>query len=167
MDRSNNYNRIRNYFKNLSEKSTLLKDFAGFLDRELRNKTNSFTGISSPFLHLWKYQKGYLGENQQTMAVISVGYAILKNNISVTDFEAIYDAVDECEKIAHHVNSRIRYDSNDPNHFLFNSYLKDRTRIEPIYMEEVGFGVEVQVFFQNPQPIKLNPDEWTDIESVC
>lgn len=160
--RVNDYNILRGYFQHIAENSKWIKDFAGFMERELREKTNSFSGIPSPFLHLWKYEKGYLGDFQPTIAVINCGYVIMRNDVDINDFEAIYTAVDECETIAHHVNSRIRRDSNDPKHFLFNSYMKDRTRVEPVYMDEVGYGVEVQVYFKNPQPIQFEPTEWLD-----
>lgn len=167
MQRENNYKKLKDYFCKLCKASTKIKDFAAYSDRELREKTNSLKGMQSPFLHLWKYNLEYAGENASTMAVINLGYVILKNNVATDDFEDQYDAVDECEAIAHHVNARLLYDSNKPDHFLFNAFLKHRTQINPVYMEELGFGVEVQVYFKNPQSLQLDPEEWNDIDNAC
>ncbi|MDO5509540.1 MAG: hypothetical protein Q4F57_02480 [Weeksellaceae bacterium] len=166
--RLNSYQRIHQYFAHIVQDSRLLQGYAGFSSTELRQKTNSLTGLPSPFLHLWKYEKGLLGTSPETtMAVVNVGYAIFRNDVAVDDFEAQYAAIDQCEQLAHHVCSRLRYDANNPQHFLFNAFLKDRTRIEPVSMQEVGYGVEVQVYFQNPESLKLHPQDWHSIDRVC
>lgn len=167
MQKENSYNKLYLYFKQIAEKSNLIKGFAGYFERDLSNQEQSYKGISSPYLALWNYEKGYEGENSNTIAIISVGYVILRNDIPIDDIEAQYQAIDSCEQIAKSVNSRLWFDNNDRNHLLYNAFIKEKTRIIPIDMEGVGFGVQVEVFFKNPENLKLNPDDWSDVDSIC
>lgn len=165
--RENSYFKLYEYFKKISQNSVFVQDFAGYFKHDLDAKIQSFNGIQSPYLALWDYNKEYLGENQSTLAVISLGYVVLKNDVPVDDIQAQYQAIDQCERIAKHINSRLRFDNLNPKHFLFNSFLKDKTRISPVDMKEVGFGVEVMVYFKNPEILELNPAEWADIDQAC
>ena len=167
MQKENSYLKLKEYFEYIAEKSTKINDFAGYFQRDVNNKITSYRGMASPYLAIFDYKKGYLGENDNTIAAISMRYAILRTDVPFDDIEAQYRAIDECELIAKSVNSRLRYDHHKPGHLIFNAFLKDRTDIVPIDVREVGFGVEVQVFFKNPENLALNPDEWTDIDSVC
>ncbi|MGV4460721.1 hypothetical protein ACQ1Q5_04190 [Ornithobacterium rhinotracheale] len=163
----NSYLKLYEYFQKIAEANVHIQGFAGYFQRDLENKLKSYAGLSSPYLALWHYEKGYQGEGRNTLAVISLGYVVLRNDVAPDDIEAQYRAIDECEQIAKSVNARLRFDNHNQKHFLFNAYLKEQTKITPIEMIGTGFGVQVEVFFKNPEHLTLNPDDWSDIDSVC
>uniref|UniRef100_UPI0039A7059D hypothetical protein n=1 Tax=Ornithobacterium rhinotracheale TaxID=28251 RepID=UPI0039A7059D len=167
MQQENSYLRLYNYFKAIAEANVHINGFAGYFQRDLSNKLESYEGLSSPYLALWDYEKEYQGDDRNTVAVISLGYVILKSDVPPDDIEAQYAAIDECEKIAKSVNARLRYDNHDKSHFLFGSFLKEQTKIQPIDTEDLGFGVQVEVFFKNPEHLALKPEDWADIDMVC
>lgn len=144
-----------------------INDFVGYHKEELDNKIDSYTGIKSPFLALWKYVKTKEGKDQEAQDVIHLSYVILMQNIPEDDFDAQYQAIDHCEIIADIINARIRADHHKPQTLVHRSFLENRTRIEPVVMSHLAFGVEVHLFFKNRNFLQLNADDWEDIDSVC
>ncbi|SDE69792.1 hypothetical protein, partial [Riemerella columbipharyngis] len=75
---------------------------------------------------------------------------------------------DNAEKLALKVVGRMRLDSNNTEHILYNSFIKNSVEIRPVELEGVGvFGVEVSLQLKNPQRLKVNPDDWKDLDRVC
>lgn len=167
MMKTNSYLQSKNYFDELVQKHKKINEFIGFFNRELHEKQGSFDGIASPYLALFKYEAGLDGPEQNTIAVRKVAFALMRTDVATDDFDAQYQAVDECEKLALSVLARIRYDSNNRNHFLYNSFLKESVRILPVELSSQSYGVEVYFNLKNPQPLIVNPDEWSDIDEVC
>ena len=83
------------------------------------------------------------------------------------DFEGQYNAIDTAEKLAIKVLSRINFDSNTQSHFLWNSFLKDSVVINPVELTGNDFGVEVFFNFKNKQPLKVELEDWKDINKIC
>ena len=163
----NSYIQIKNYFENLVNQSKFLNDFVGFFQREWANRTASVKGLKTPSLALFKYELGFDGPDQNTVAVRKIGFAIMFNQIKPDDLEAQYIAIHDAEQLAIKVISRIKYDNNTPNHFLWNSFLKDSVEINPVELSAGEFGVDVLFNFKNKQLLKVNPEDWKDINSIC
>lgn len=165
--KENSYLAIKNYFEYLSIQANFINDFVGFFQREWANRTSSFKGLKTPALALFKYDLGFDGPDQNTVAVRKIGFAIMFNNIKPDDLEGQYIAIHDAEQIALKVLSRIRYDSNTPDHPLFNSFLKDSVEINPVELSGGEVGVDVLFNFKNKQLLKVDPEDWEDIEKVC
>lgn len=162
------YLQLKHYFEDIAEKSNFLGDFVGYFARELRNREQSVKGINFPCLALFNYNFGIDGEAMATStAVRNLSFAILLN-APADDYESQYQAIDTAEKLALKVASRMRFDSNKPQHFLYNAFLKNTLEIRPIELEVSRlFGVEVNFQLKNQQSLKLNPNDWNDVEKVC
>jgi hypothetical protein len=164
---NNSYLEIKNYFENLVEQSNFLNEFVGFFEREWTAKRTKFVGIKTPVLALFRYELGLDSPNENALAVRKIAFAIMLKVEKPDDFSGQYSAIDTAEKLALKVLSRINFDSNTREHFLWNSFLKDSVVINPVELSGNDFGVEVFFHLKNKQPLKLDIDDWKDIESVC
>lgn len=167
MTKQNSYLKVKNYFDNLVTQSNFLEEFVGFFEREWTTKKTRFTGIKTPTLALFRYELGFDSPNENAMAVRKIGFAIMLKVAKPDDFEAQYNAIDTAEKLAIKVLSRINYDSNTQSHFLWNSFLKDSVVINPVELSGNDFGVEVFFNFKNKQPLKIELNDWKDIDKIC
>ncbi|ANF51763.1 hypothetical protein A0O34_15165 [Chryseobacterium glaciei] len=165
--KENSYIEVKNYFENLSVQANFINDFVGFFQREWANRTASVKGLKTPALALFKYDLGFDGPDQNTVAVRKLGFAIMFNNIKPDDLEGQYIAIHDAEQLALKVLGRIRYDSNTPDHPLFNSFLKDSVEINPVELSGGEVGVDVLFNFKNKQLLKVDPEDWEDIENIC
>lgn len=163
----NSYLQIKNYFENIADKAKFLNDFVGFFQREWANRTASVKGLASPTLALFKYELGFDGPDQNTLAVRKIGFAIMFNDVKPDDLEGQYIAIDDAEQIALKVLSRIRYDSNTPDHPLFNSFLKDSVEINPVELSGGEVGVDVLFNLKNKQLLKVDVGDWNDLSDIC
>ena len=164
----NGYLKLKDYFENLTAQSNFLEGFAGFFSRELMNKlTSRKEPLQSPYLALFKYQLGLDGDEMKTMGIRKLGFAIIYNNIKPDNYEAQYEAIDNAENLALKVIARIRFDNNDKTHFLWNALQKESITIEPVELSQSDFGVEVTFDLKNGQSLKLDPDDWKDINTIC
>ena len=162
------YLQLKQYFKNIVEQSEFLEDFVGYFSRELRNKEQSVKGLNFPCLALFEYNIGIEGEDMATSsAVRNISFAIL-TDAPADEYEKQYEAIDTAEKLALKVASRLRYDSHNTAHFLYKSFLKNTLEIKPIELDISRlFGVEVSFQMKNIQSLKLNADDWKDIDTTC
>ncbi|MDR2205750.1 MAG: hypothetical protein LBE36_06320 [Flavobacteriaceae bacterium] len=167
MTKQNSYLKIKNYFENIVHQSNFLNEFIGFFEREWTTKKASFAGIKSPVLALFRYELGFDSPNENALAVRKVAFAIMLKTEKPDDFSAQYSAIDVAEKLALKVLSRINFDSNTQDHFLWNSFLKDSVVINPVELSANDFGVEVFFNLKNKQLLKVNIEDWQDIDSVC
>lgn len=163
----NSYLEIKQYFENLVEQSNFLFDFVGFFQREWANRTASVKGLQTPSLTLFKYQLGFDGPEENTVAVRQIGFAVMYNDIKADDFEAQYNAISNAEKLALKVLARIRFDHYKNDHFLFNSFIKESVEINPVELSANDFGVEVFFSLKNKQLLKIEPSDWKDIDTIC
>lgn len=165
--KKNSYLQTKKYFEKLVETHNHIAGFVGFSSRELHEKQGSYDGIPSPYLALYRYEVGLDGPEQNTIAVRKIAFALMRTDAPTDDFDAQYKIVDECENLALSILARIRYDNNNREHFLYDSLLKDSIRILPVELSSQSYGVEVYFNLKNPQPLIVNPDEWSDIDEVC
>lgn len=165
--KENSYLQIKNYFENLVNQSNFLNDFVGFFAREWAIKKNRLNGLSSPILALFKYELGFDGPDNNTVAVRKIGFAILFNNLASDDIEAQYTSIHNAEALAIKVLSRIRHDSYDSSHFLYNSFIKESVDIQSLELSGNEFGVEVTFNLRNKQLLLVHQEDWKDILHEC
>lgn len=163
----NSYNQIKDYFQDLVENSNFLNDFVGFFQREWAERTASVDGLNSPYLALFRYEIGLEGPDNNTKAVRRIGLAVMYDNIAADDLEAQYGAIHNAEALAMKVLSRIRYDSYQPDHFLYNAFRKESVEINTVELSANDFGVEVFLNLDNKQKLFVNPEDWKDIDKIC
>lgn len=168
MKRENNsYRKLKDYMAGLVEQSTFLNDFVGYSQRELAGRDGSVDGLQSPYLALYGYELGLSGNEQNTMGVRKLNFAIMFNNVDPQDYESGYNTVDLAESLCLKVLARIRLDSSDPGHFLYNSFLKESIVIRPVELSMNSCGAEVYLELKNPQPLLVDAADWNDIDTVC
>lgn len=163
----NNYLQLKNYFQDLVEQSNFLNSFVGFFQREWANRSSSTTGLQEPYLALFRYEMGLDGAENNTVAIRSIGFGIMYNNVKPDDYEEQYKAISNAELLAIKVLSRIRHDSYIDGHFLHNAFLKDSVEITPVELSAKSFGVEVSFNLRNSQILSINAADWKDIDNVC
>lgn len=161
------YKRLKEYAQQLAENCVHMHDFVGFFQEELDDKINSYRGIQSPFMALWEYEKDREGMDQEALAIIRFSYVILFSDVRNDDFEAQYNAIDEAEKLADIINSRIRHDHYQPTHFLHRALIENHTVVKPVTYLNGCFGVQVSLGFKNLDFWHLKAEDWKDIEKIC
>lgn len=168
MNKHNSYLKVKDYFELLVYNSNFINDFVGFFSEELHTKEQSYNGIQSPYLALYNYSANLDGEDISSVLVRNVSFVIIFNNVPHDDFEKQYEAIDQAEKLALKVLSRMRYDSQLPEHLLFNSLQKNSIEIRPVVLKDIGtFGVEVDFQLKNKQSLKVYSEDWKDGDSIC
>ena len=165
--KENSYRQIKDYFENLVTQSKFLNGFAGFFQRELADKLTKSNGMQSPYLAMFKYNLGFDGPDQNTIAVRQIGFAIIFRNIKPGAIENQYTAIDDAEKLAIKILSRIKYDASQSDHLLYNSFLKESVDIQPLELANNDFGVEVTFNLKNTQKLTCHLEDWKDIIHEC
>lgn len=165
--KENSYTQIRNYFENLVKQSNFLNDFVGFSSLEWLAKKNSVQGLQEPVLSLWKYELGFEGPENNTIAARKVGFAIMFNTIKSDDLVSQENAKNEAEQLAIKVLSRIRHDNYQSTHLLYNSFIKESVDIVPVELSNDEFGVEVTFSLKNKQLLQVHQEDWKDILPEC
>lgn len=164
---TNSYLQIKGYFQQITAAHHELQTFSGFISRELSEKKKSYDGIQSPFISLIKYRLMIDPNKQNNTGIRRVEFGIAMEGIDANDFEAQHIAINECERIAKEVLSRIKYDNHKRDHFLFNSFPDSPVTILPVALSLNAYGVEVILDLKNKESLKLNPAHWSDIDTVC
>ena len=123
--------------------------------------------MQEPVLSLWKYELGFDGPENNTIAVRKIGFAIMYNEVKADDLEAQYNAIHNAEALAIKVLSRIRHDNYDNSHFLYNSFIKESVEISPVELSRDEFGVEVTFNLKNKQLLQVHQEDWKDIPHEC
>lgn len=162
------YLALKNYFHHLADKNKLIQGSVGYFSREIIEKASSFNGIASPFLAIYDYELGLDGGEQNTVGVRKITFSIVFADAPLDDFEGQQAKIDQAEQIAIQLLARLRWDSNDKNHFLYQSFQKELTKIYPIEEPQAHlYGVDVVVHLRTQQSLRVNPDDWHDVFLTC
>lgn len=159
---SNSYLKLKDYFENIVDQSTFINSFAGYFQKELKNKESN-DELTEPYLAIFDYSVGLSGPDQNTIAVRKISFAIIFNNIPEDDFELQYKAIDDAEEMALQVLARIRNDSGNDEHFLFNSFIKDSVTIEPIELNAKSYGSVAYLEIKTNKSLNLDVERWSDL----
>lgn len=159
--------KIKDYFEALVTASTFLKSFTGIFSREFFNKQQEYEGLPSPGLSMFRYELNHESNGQNTIAVRQIGFSIFYNDIASDDFAAQYQAIADAELLANKILARIRWDSAQKDHPMFNTYLAQSPQILPFELKASSFGVDVFLSLRNPQHLSVDLDDWQDLSQVC
>jgi len=163
---SNSYLKMKNYFEDLASKSVHVKSFAGYFQRELV-ALDSGDQLQSPYLAVFDYQLGLSGPEQNTISVRKIKFAIMYKNLPEDNLAAQYLAIDNAEAIILKFLSRIKMDSYKEDHFLYQAFRKENSKITPVELSINSFGAEVSLEFQNNQTLGVKQEDWTDTYTTC
>ena len=163
----NSYIKTKDYFENLVNQSNFINDFVGFFQREWADRTASVKGLNSPTLALFKYDLGFEGPEQNTIAVRKIGFAVMFNNIKAGDLDAQYTAIHDAEQLALKILARIRHDNYEKEHFMYNSFIKESVEINPVELSGNEFGVDVLFSMKNIQKLFVIQEDWKDFPHEC
>jgi hypothetical protein len=166
MPENNSYLKLKDYFKDLVEKSVHVKSFVGYFQRELMQKDGG-DELESPYLAIYGYGNTLSGPEQNTISVRKISFAVMYKGVPNDNIELQYQAVDNAEEIVKKFLSRIRMDSYNPEHFLYKAFIKEGTEISPVELSITSFGSEVSLEFKNNQSLKMNPEDWNDNPATC
>jgi hypothetical protein len=164
------YDLVLEYFKTLVLNSTLIQSFVGFSDTELSNLVVKLKPAQYPLLVLYNYQGTLIGNNQRTMSRRTISFAIVTAMAKADDFPSQYTAIADAEKIGLSLLSRIQYDSRIPsNEWLYNNFDKSSVRFSEVAAREsvTLYGMEFHFDIQVPEPLVVDPADWTDLEDIC
>lgn len=125
------------------------------------------TSLSITKVNAAGYSLGLSGPEQNTISLRKVRFAIMYNSVSEDDFTKQYQAIDNAERFILKVLARIRWDAANPDHFLYNAFIKDSVKIEPTELSLKSFGAECYLELKNSLSLKLASDDWKDIDGVC
>lgn len=167
MMQSTDFLAVKNYFENLVAQSTHLKDFTGIFSKEFFNKKDSFAGLQSPVLAMFKYELGYESQGQNKLAVRKLGFSIMFGDMEPNDFAMHYQKISEAEILANKVLARIEYDSYQQNTVMYNCYLPNTVQILPVELSYNHVGVDVFLSIKNAQNTKVLLEDWKDLENIC
>lgn len=162
---NNSYLKMKEYFEDLVNKSTLVKSFAGFFERDVINQLDK-DSFESPFIAINGYELSLTGPEQNTIGVRKFNFAVLYSNVP-DDIELQYKAIDDAEKIILKFIARIKLDSCNPEHFLYNSFKKDDIIILPDDLFMNCFGAYASITFHTSQSLKASAEDWTDDFLTC
>lgn len=85
------------------------------------------------------------------------------------DYDAQDTAIDLCERIGWKIIARMRKDSFDPTHFLYNKFKVSSVsaiRVGPVFTEHL-YGYRFGGIISGEESLKVDPADWTDIDSIC
>lgn len=162
----NSYLKMKDYFAYLVFQSTFLNSFVGYFRRELLNK-DSNDELTEPYLAIFDYRLGLSGPPQNTISVRKLRFAIMFNNIPSDDFDLQYKAIDDAEEMILQVIARIKHDSEQQEHFLYNSLIKESIDISEVELDLRSFGSECYIEFKNNKSLSFDRTKWKDIKQTC
>lgn len=167
--RNLSYTKIDEYFQNLAEKNKHIKDYCGTSLSELQVKLTSHGGVLSPILILFRIHNKLAGNKQRTFNNRTISFTIAFAGINTEDFTAQKKAIDDAEAIGLQVLSRINIESKMPGHWLYDNFDVNTAWFEDFEAEEAEglFGSEFHFDLKVPEPLLVDPEDWTDGGQFC
>ena len=160
---------IVKYFKNLNSQ---LNDFPenSFFRQDLQEIFGAFrSGINFPCLALESPEIDGQDSNEQNSVLGRMVAFVVYMNPQQNDFDQQNDYLDQCEKIGKKILARMRYDSNIPGNLLYRKFkliTMKGVMVGPLYTEHL-YGYRFAVMISGNEPLKVDPADWKDIDSVC
>lgn len=159
---------------------TLLKDFAqkhvginsycGTSLQELHEMIISSIGFQAPILVFFNYTSRLSGTDQRTFNTRTVSFSILYNQISIDDYQAQREAVNNAEAIGLDIMARINiYSKMQESGWLYNNFDKNTVRYNEIDNAEISghYGMEFHFEIKTVQPLTVNKAKWSDGNIFC
>lgn len=160
---------IIDYFENINLK---LKDFGenSFFRMDLTEIQGKIrSGINFPALAV-ESPDGDAEKSIDQNSVISRMFAFtVYMNPEKENYNEQNEMVDLCEIIGKKILARMRYDARIPEHLLFNKFKVSSAKwikVGPIFTEGL-YGYRFTGIIEGNEPLKVDPEDWDDINSTC
>ena len=79
------------------------------------------------------------------------------------------EMLDQCERLGLKIIARMRYDARQPGHLLHNRFKVSSVKwmkVGPLFTEEL-YGYRFTVEIEGGESLKVQADDWADIDTVC
>jgi len=160
---------IVKYFKNINAQ---LNDFPenSFFRQDLQELFGAFrSGIKFPCLALESPEIDAPDSTEQNTVIGRMFAFVVYMNPKIDHYDQQNEHLDLCEKIAKKILSRMRYDSNIPGHLIYRKFKVSSVKgvqVGPVYTEQL-YGYRFVGMISGNEPLKVDPADWKDIDSVC
>ena len=157
------------YFRQLNKN---LKDFGenSFFRIDLKEIEGAFrSGISFPAMAVESADLDG-GDSAPTNSVIGRAFFFtVYMNPKKTDYDGQDAAIDLCEKIGWKIIARMRKDSFDSDHFLYDKFKVSSVsaiKVGPLFTQHL-YGYRFGGIISGEESLKVDPADWDDIDSIC
>lgn len=155
------------YFQNIQIN---LKGLEDFFRMDLAEVKSSFrSGADFPCLVAESHESDF-GDSKPNQTVQNRFFAFtVFYNPEKGNFTEQNEMLDASEKMGLKIIARMKYDSNKPDHFLFNRFKAESVKnhkVGPLFNEQL-YGYRFTGEILATQPLVINADDWEDIDSVC
>lgn len=160
---------ILDYFQSLNEK---LVDFPekSYFRMDLEEIMGSFRSrINFPAMAVESPDGDAEGSTVSNSVLGRLFAFTIYQNPEKGNFAEQNQMIDQCERIGLKIIARMRYDAFDPEHLLYNHFLVSSvkwTKVGPIFNEEL-FGYRFTGIISGSESLKVDPADWSDVDSVC
>ncbi|WP_271730017.1 hypothetical protein [Aquimarina algiphila] len=163
------YNKIKEYLGTLASSCSEIDDFVGYNEQELHDLLSSKYGISGKLLTIFKYEGALNGNDQRTLAGRVIHFGILESISKVDDYTLEASTIADCERVGFKVLSRIAYDSKRPDSkWLYKNFDQNTVEFNEIRLKSnLGLvGMEFSLTLKTKQPLTIDVNDWSDIDSL-
>ena len=155
------------YFKELVQLSVHIKDY---FRMDLKEITGSFRSSAQfPCLVLESHEGDLSGSSRmETVNERTLAFTIY-DKPKKSDFDDQNDKLSSAEAYGLKVIARMRYNSNQPSHFLYNRFKVENVtyhKVGPIFNENL-YGYRFQLTLLGNESLKLESTDWTDGPVIC
>ncbi|TQI71823.1 hypothetical protein JM79_2772 [Gramella sp. Hel_I_59] len=158
-----------NYFKNINAQ---LNDFPenSFFRQDLEEIFGAFrSGIKFPCLAVESPEIDGQDSTEQNTVIGRMFAFVVYMNPRKGNFDQQNEYLDQCERIAKKILSRMRYDSNIPGNILYRKFKVSTVKgvmVGPVYTEHL-YGYRFAGMISGNESLKVDPADWKDLDSVC
>lgn len=170
MSRPLSFQKVDDFFKNLSDKHVDIKDYCGTSVEEFANKIATVEGVKSPILVFFDYYGKLEGGEQRTFNNRKLAFSVLYTGIKADDYPGQRAAITNAEEIGLEVLSRINIQSKMPDiGWLYKNFDKNTVTMDEVISEgQDGFyGMEFHFELKTLEPLTVTPAKWSDGNIFC
>lgn len=114
--------------------------------------------------------EGNLGKSNEISTIASRTPAFtIYMNPDDHDYDAQDAALDKCEAIGLKILARMKHDSLDPNHLLYDKFDKiswSWIQVGPIFTEKL-YGYRFLGTFDSNESLQVDHNDWKDLDNNC
>jgi hypothetical protein len=159
------HNKIIAYFKDLAAQHKQLNGFYRFDLDEARSSLR--TGIALPALFLESHSADLESQTNQvtTFNNRTISFLVLDRS-KARDFDKVNDIRDTAESVILDIIARMKRDSKDRDHWLYNLFDVNSVVMDPggpIFMDL--YGINCRLLLKNKETMVYNPEVWNDGDS--
>lgn len=158
---------IIDYTKFLAENSEDVLYHFRFDQTELQGAIR--TGIEYPAFALESHEGDFSGSSKHSTVLNKTFAFSILFDPKRGNFDQQNEYLNTAESIGIQFIARMRLDSANKDHFLYNALKIDEIKfhkVGPIFSSKL-YGYRFEVSLNNNGSLKVDPSKWKDIDSVC